>query len=95
MDMMTVKSRIKCSHYTSIDEFLEDMNLIFSNSLNYNKKRSKIGKAADLLKQYFEKRCSDLGLKDLRLSKGIGHVRLERNSGGTFSTCRRSNRLKH
>ncbi len=69
MDLQTVKSRIKCGDYTSIDDFLQDMHLIFSNCVKYNKRQSKVFKAAISLKRYFEKRCSDLGLKDLRLSE--------------------------
>ena len=68
MDLQTIKSRIKCGEYNSLDDFLQDMYLIFSNCVRYNKRQSKVYKAANTLKRYFEKRCNDLGLKDLRLS---------------------------
>lgn len=91
MDLRTVKSHIKCGDYRSIDEFLQDMLLIFSNSIKFHKRTSAIRKAANGLKRYFEKRCSDLGLKDLRLSE-LGTAEKE---SGTHNCRRRSNRLKH
>ena len=69
MDLQTIKSRIKCGQYSSIDDFLQDVYLIFSNCVRYNRRQSKVFKAATGLKGYFEKRCNDLGLKDLRLSQ--------------------------
>lgn len=93
MDLQTVKSRIKCGEYSSIDSFLQDMFLIFSNCLKYNRKNSKLGKVATCLKRYFEKRCSDLGLKDLNLS-GMEHMDVE-GSGGTHGGRRQSSRLRH
>ena len=92
MDLRTVKSHIKCGDYRSIDEFLQDMLLIFSNSVRYHKRTSAIRKAANSLRRYFEKRCSDLGLKDLHLSE-LG-TSTEKESG-SHSSRRRSNRLKH
>lgn len=84
MDLRTVKTRIKNSKYDSIDEFLEDMFLIFSNCVKYNKWNSKLGKTASNLKRYFEKRCNNLGLKDLNLAsigKGSGSLSNRRRSG--------------
>lgn len=92
MDLRTVKTRIKSSSYKTIDEFLEDMLLIFSNSVKYHKKTTKIGKAAKALRAYFEKRCSDLGLKDLRLSTSNT---FQEKTSGIFSNQRRSSRRKN
>ena len=69
MDLQTVKCRIKSSKYSSIDDFLTDIFLIFSNAVEYNKANSKVGRAVRSLKQYFEKRCNNLGLKDLNLTR--------------------------
>ena len=67
MDLRTIKSKVKCSSYNGLDDFVRDMQLIFSNCLKYHKRHSDIGKAGVTLKRFFEKRCSDLGLKDLSL----------------------------
>lgn len=88
MDLRTVKSRIKCGKYISLDEFLQDMFLIFSNAHKYHKRQSKVGKAGGNLKRYFEKRCSDLGLKDLHLSQ-LGC------RPGVEGSRRQSSRLRH
>ena len=89
MDLRTVKSRIKCRHYTSIDAFLSDIFLIFSNCIKYHKWNSKLGRTAASLKKHFEKRCSSLGLKDLNLV-GPESVGMGKAPGGR----RRSGRLK-
>lgn len=91
IDLQTVKSRIKCSDYDSIDEFLADMDLIFTNCIKYNKRVAKLGKIASGLKRWFEKRCSDLGLKDLNLSSSGPESKDGKGSG---TSRRRSNRLK-
>ncbi len=65
MDLRTVRNKIKCSKYNSVDEFLFDMELIFSNCLYYNKRHSAVGKAGSALKKFFEKRCNDLGIREL------------------------------
>ena len=67
MDLRTMKNKIKCHTYNNLDEFVQDMLLIFDNCENYHKHHSKIGKAGASLKKYFQKRCADLGLKDLNL----------------------------
>lgn len=88
MDLQTVKTHIKSGKYSSIDDFLKDMFLIFSNCVKYNKWNSKLGKTASGLKRYFEKRCNSLGLKDLHLQ----------TVGGKESAApgrRRSGRLKN
>lgn len=67
MDLRTIRSKIKRGIYTGLDSFLKDVQLIFFNCLKYNKRHSEVGKAGAALKRFFEKRCSDLGLKDLNL----------------------------
>ena len=69
MDLSTVRSRIKRGGYSTIDEFLRDMLLIFSNTTKYKKLNQNAKKAGAVLKKHFEKRCNDLGLKDLQLSE--------------------------
>jgi len=69
MDLSTVRSRIKRGGYSTIDEFLQDVLLIFSNTTKYKKLNQNVKKAGAVLKKHFEKRCNDLGLKDLQLSE--------------------------
>ena len=71
MDLRTIKNKIKCHTYDDLDEFLQDMFLIFENCIKYHKRHSKIGKAGASLKKFFEKRCADLGLKDLSLCSSL------------------------
>lgn len=65
MDLQTVRSKIKRSHYNSAYEFMHDMDLIFSNCLTYHKRHSGVGKAGSALHKFFEKRCNDLGIREL------------------------------
>ena len=74
MDLRTIKNKIKCHDYNNLDEFLLDMLLIFDNCLQYHKRHSKIGKAGASLKRYFEKRCGNLGLRDLSLCSPIVNI---------------------
>ena len=70
MDLHTVKQKIKTGKFDSLDDFAQDVRLIFSNCLKYHKRHSQIGKAGVSLKAFFEKRCADLGLGDLGLMEG-------------------------
>lgn len=67
MDLRTIRCKIKRGTYSSIDDLVTDMELIFTNCQLYHRRHSEIGRAGTALKKYFEKRCSDLGLKDLAL----------------------------
>jgi hypothetical protein len=71
MDLRTIKNKIKCHNYNNLDEFLLDVLLIFDNCLQYHKRHSKIGKDGATLKRYFEKRCANLGLRDLSLCSPV------------------------
>ena len=91
MDLSTVKSRIKRGGYSSIDEFLRDMFLIFSNAAKYKKLHPSAKKAAGVLKKFFEKRCNDVGLKDLQLSD----MDFPSGNGKASLGTRQSSRLRH
>lgn len=67
MDLRTIRTKIKRGVYGGLDDFLKDIHLIFFNCLKYHKRHSDMGKAGVALKKFFEKRCNDLGLKDLSL----------------------------
>ena len=85
-----MKSRIKRGGYSTIDEFLRDMFLIFSNSAKYKKLHPNAKKAGGMLRKHFEKRCNDLGLKDLQLSD----MDLPNSMGKGAVGTRQSSRLR-
>ena len=64
---MTIRSKIKRGDYASLDGLVADMDLLFFNCQQFHRRHSEIGKAGVALKKFFDKRCSDLGLKDLEL----------------------------
>ena len=77
-DLKTIRSKIKRGDYMSLDGLVADMGLLFSNCQLFHRKHSEIGKAGLALKRFFDKRCSDLGLKDLELiarAPGRGRLR--------------------
>lgn len=77
IDLKTIRSKIKRGDYVSLDGLVADMELMFSNCQLFHRRHSEIGKAGVALKKFFDKRCSDLGLKDLELvASGSGTARL-------------------
>lgn len=66
-DLKTIRSKIKRGDYISLDGLVADMELMFANCQLFHRRHSDIGKAGVALKNFFDKRCSDLGLKDLEL----------------------------
>ena len=83
MDLRTIKNKIKCHDYNNLDEFLLDMLLICDNCLQYHKRHSKIGKAGASLKKYFEKRCANLGLRDLSLCSPVVNIGADNSNQNT------------
>ena len=69
-DLKTIRSKIKRGEYTGLEGMVSDMTLLFSNCQLFHRKHSEIGRAGLSLQRFFEKRCSDLGLKDLGLVAG-------------------------
>lgn len=92
MDLRTIKAKIKSLTYDKLDEFLEDMELIFDNCLKYHKRHSRIGKAGASLKKFFEKRCADLGLKDLSLCSPVVDIGSDGDAKGARRSSARSRR---
>lgn len=54
MDFSTVRSKLTSNCYRTIDEFKEDVNLIFENSKTYNSKDSLFGLTAQFLQNKFQ-----------------------------------------
>jgi len=60
MDFQTIEGRLTNSHYTSPDQVLVDIDLIFTNSLTYNQPGSDICKMAKALQSLTKKKFSNL-----------------------------------
>jgi bromodomain adjacent to zinc finger domain protein 1A len=86
MDFKSIRQKVVSHKYSSLDQFISDVDLIFSNCLLYYKRQTSQAKAGLSLKKYFNHRCADLGLRNLlQLS--------QRNSTSyTRSKLRSSNR---
>ena len=70
MDLRTLRNRIRSGECGSVADLMADMELMFSNCHLFHRRQSEIGRAGTSLKRFFEKRCNDLGLKDLALVSG-------------------------
>jgi hypothetical protein len=60
MDFQTMRDRLTEGKYPNKEAFAADSRLVFSNCLFYNEDQSKIGMAGHTMKDFFEKRWSDL-----------------------------------
>ena len=66
MDLSTVKKNIKDNKYSCYQEWIDDMNLIWDNAVEYNTAESVIGGVAIYLKKKFQKRIMMLDASNLR-----------------------------
>jgi len=65
MDLGSIKKKLKGHRYKSEDEFVADVELIFSNCHQFNEDGSRVGKAAQSLRHFFKRRWKELkGLQD-------------------------------
>lgn len=62
MDFNTVSEKLKFNEYESIQEFIDDINLIFSNWKLYNGENNWYGMAANAMIKMFEKQWEKLGV---------------------------------
>lgn len=60
MDLSLVKKKLMSKKYSSKQEFIDDVKLIWSNCKQYNQEDSPIYKAADKMEKYFQKICKGL-----------------------------------
>ena len=65
MDLKMMRQKVATRKYDGINEFLRDVDLLFSNCSKYYKRRSPEAKAGASLRKFFEQRYSDLGLRNL------------------------------
>ncbi|OLY80596.1 Histone acetyltransferase GCN5 [Smittium mucronatum] len=59
MDLATLESNVEANKYETLDSFVADVLLIFSNAREYNGESSRYGKCATNLQKFFEQRLSD------------------------------------
>jgi len=63
MDFSTIQSKLSSARYTSVDEVIADIRLIFSNCAIYHDAPTSPERLAGLkLSRYFERRLKELGL---------------------------------
>lgn len=60
MDLSTMKAKMELGQYTSDDEFLADMNQIFSNCKTYWKPTDAIFAACEKLEKTFQEKFSQM-----------------------------------
>jgi hypothetical protein len=60
MDFQTIRCKLRDGRYSCREAFASDSRLVFSNCLFYNEDQSKIGMAGHSMKNFFEKRWSEL-----------------------------------
>ena len=65
MDFKTISQKISSNKYSGLNQFLLDIDLVFSNCSAYHKRHSKTAKAGASLRRFLEQRYSDLGLRNL------------------------------
>ena len=63
MDFASVWSKLNRKEYSSPDEFIDDVRLVFDNCLLYNAPSSQIGLVAQQLWSFFKRQCKKQGIK--------------------------------
>lgn len=66
MDLSTIKKKINSAQYNGYQPWIEDMNLIWDNAVEFNSADSVIGGVAIYLKKRFTKRINSITLTNLR-----------------------------
>ncbi|EAY04805.1 Bromodomain containing protein [Trichomonas vaginalis G3] len=66
MDLTTIKKKINNNQYSGFQPWIEDMNLIWDNAVEFNSADSVIGGVAIYLKKKFNKRIMSINLSNLR-----------------------------
>ena len=69
MDLSTVRKRLAHNYYGSVDEFVGDMKLIWSNCYKYNGTDHDISKCAKELQTNFSEYCENYNIKKYEVFK--------------------------
>ena len=62
MDFTTIKEKLKAFKYKNLQEFLDDVLLVFNNCILYNGEQNQYGQAAIKLKLEYEKQYELLNM---------------------------------
>ena len=62
MDLTTIKSKLMNNQYKFVQEFIDDINLIFSNCIRYNGETNQYSLTAKKIKKEFETLCTNLSM---------------------------------
>jgi len=73
MDMSKIERRLKALQYTSVEDFTDDMHLVFKNACSYNLDMSPISMMAMKLKAFFDESCTQ--------AYGAGGIKRKREAG--------------
>ncbi|XP_072301489.1 bromodomain adjacent to zinc finger domain protein 2B [Eucyclogobius newberryi] len=60
MDFSTIREKFTNKQYSSLESFMDDVNLVFDNCERFNEDNSDIGKAGHIMKRFFDKRRTEL-----------------------------------
>ena len=63
MDLGTIKQRLNQNYYHRLQEFLDDVSLVFENCLRYNGDESDVGKMGLKVREEFQKLYEQLNLE--------------------------------
>jgi len=70
MDFARIRNKINRFEYSTADDILDDIRLIFSNCFTYNNRATVVAIAGSNLERYFEQRVRELHLVDDKSAKG-------------------------
>ncbi len=63
MDFGTIKHRLNINYYHRLQEFIDDMSLVFENCINFNGEDSQVGKMGKNVREEFKKLYEQLNLE--------------------------------
>ena len=66
MDFGTINNKLNTSIYSHVQEFINDVELVFNNAMTFNPPDSPVFRAAKSLLNYFEKNFSKQKLKEIK-----------------------------
>ena len=67
MDFSTIKRKLYNNVYHSPEEFLDDLELVFDNCINYNGLSNEVGLMGQYVKQIYTNQLNQLGLQQYRI----------------------------
>jgi hypothetical protein len=68
MDLGTVKNKLNMNKYKNVQEFIDDINLIFLNCIKYNGEDSSVGKMCKNVREEFQRLYNQFNIEFYRFS---------------------------